>query len=103
MTAPTGAAQRNRLKFKEFTLERVPSGRCRARVVLQWLEMDEFIGEAEGVTSPAGELRCAAQACVKALMTAVRGEVQLELLGVKAIRAFDANVVIVSLGVPRES
>jgi hypothetical protein len=93
----------DRLRFSEFHLERLPNGRCRAKVVLSWLDADEFTGESEGLTSQAGELRCAAQACVAALSKAVKDEVKLELLGVKAVRAFDANVVIVSLSVPAET
>ncbi len=92
----------DRVRFTEFTLERPPNGRCRARVVLGWQEGDEFVGESEGLGSQAGELRCAAEACVIALTKAVRGELKFELLGVKAVRAFDANVVIVSLALPGE-
>jgi predicted AlkP superfamily phosphohydrolase/phosphomutase len=81
-------------------MDRLASGRCRARVVLSWPGSPEFEGVSEGLTSQAGELRCAAEACVLALTKAVKGELKLELLGVKAVRAFDANVVIVSLAVP---
>jgi hypothetical protein len=90
----------DRLKFAEFSLERLANGRCRARVVLTWQEVNEFLGESEGLGSQAGELRCSAEACVVALTKAVKGEVKFELLGVKAVRAFDANVVIVSMAVP---
>ncbi len=88
-----------RLRFAEFTLDRLPNGRCRARVGLTWKESEQFTGEGEGLASQAGELRCAAQACVVALGQAVHGGLSFELLGVKAVRAFDATVVIVSLGV----
>ena len=54
------------------------------------------------MSSPAGELRCAAEAAVQALQQAVEREVVLELLGVKSVRAFDATVVIVSLSVRSE-
>ena len=59
-------------------------------------------GGGSGLTSQAGELRCAAQASLLALAQAVR-EPNFELVGVKSIRAFDATVVIVSLGVPGAS
>jgi hypothetical protein len=91
-----------RLRFAEFTLERLPNGRCRARVGLTWKESEQFAGEGEGLASQAGELRCAAQACVEALAQAVQGGMGFELLGVKAVRAFDATVVIVSLAVHGE-
>jgi hypothetical protein len=47
--------------------------------------------------SQAGMLRCAAQAAVAALESAIGRRVTFELLGVKSLRAFDANVIIVSL------
>ena len=79
-----------------FQLERFPSGQCRARVRLAWPDGQRFLGEARGLTSPAGELRCAAQSCLQALAQAVH-EPAFELVGVKALHAFDATVVIVSL------
>lgn len=88
-----------RLRFAEFTLDRLPNGRCRARVGLTWKDSEQFTGEGEGLASQAGELRCSAQACVVALGQAVQGGMSFELLGVKAVRAFDATVVIVSLAV----
>jgi hypothetical protein len=100
MSAPNPLSER--LRFAEFTLERLPNGRCRARVGLTWKESEQFSGESEGLASQAGELRCAAQACVAALMQAVQGGMGFELLGVKAVRAFDATVVIVSLAVQGE-
>jgi hypothetical protein len=99
-TMPPQPRLPDRLKFAEFTLDRLASGRCRARVVLSWQDNEEFAGESEGLASQAGELRCAAEACVISLSKAVKGEVKFELLGVKSVRAFDANVVIVSLAVP---
>jgi hypothetical protein len=92
-----------RLRFAEFTLDRLPNGRCRARVGLTWRDSEQFTGEGEGLASQAGELRCAAQACVVALGQAVQGSMSFELLGVKAVRAFDATVVIVSLAVHGDS
>lgn len=100
MTAPFSA--QDRLRFSEFTLDRLANGRCRARVVLTWCENDRYTGECEGLASQAGELRCAAQATVEALAKAVKGAMSFELLGVKAVRAFDATVVIVSLTVQGE-
>jgi len=95
-------ASNDRLRFAEFSLERLPNGRCRSRVLLTWLETERFTGESEGLASQAGELRCAAQACVNALTQAVQDGMGFELLGVKAVRAFDANVVIVSLALRGE-
>ncbi|HEX7023674.1 MAG TPA: hypothetical protein VF187_02555 [Gemmatimonadales bacterium] len=93
---------RDRLRFVNFKLDRLPSGECRARVTLAWPDGSRFEGEARGLTSQAGELRCAAQASLLALAQAVR-EPNFELVGVKSVRAFDATVVIVSLGIPGSS
>lgn len=92
----------DRLRFEGFKLDRLPSGECRARVTLAWPDGPRFEGEARGLTSQAGELRCAAQAALQALAQAVR-DPAFELVGVKAVRAFDATVVIVSLGLPGHS
>src|ERR671912_3043647 len=101
-TAMSSTPLPERLRFAEFTLDRLPNGRCRARVGLTWKDSEQFTGEGEGLASQAGELRCAAQACVVALGQAVQGGMSFELLGVKAVRAFDATVVIVSLAVHGE-
>lgn len=90
---------KDRLRFAEFGLERLANGRCRAHVVLTWKDTERFCGDSEGLASPAGELRCAAQATVQALSDAVQGTLKFDMLGVKAVRAFDATVVIVSLAV----
>jgi hypothetical protein len=100
MSAPNPLSER--LRFAEFVLDRLPNGRCRAKVGLTWRDSEAFSGESEGLCSQAGELRCAAEACVKALCQAVQGGMTFELLGVKAVRAFDATVVIVSLSTTAE-
>ena len=87
---------RGRLRFVDFSIERLSSGECRARVVLAWPGETAFVGEATGLSSQAGELRCAAHACLFALATAFP-EAAFDLVGVKAVRAFDATVVIASL------
>jgi len=90
--------QRERVKFQDFTFERTPDGRCRARVELAWAGGRHFRGEAEGMASETGDMRCAATAALDALVKAVgTPAVRLELLGVKSVRAFDSLVVIVAL------
>lgn len=91
-----------RLRFHEFGFQRLANGRCRAKVVLTWSDGRRFEGSADGVSSQTGELRCCAVAAVHALEHAVQGHLTLELLGVKAVRAFDATVVIVSLSARAE-
>ena len=88
-----------RLRFDEFGFQRLANGRCRAKVQLSWTDGRVFQGESEGMTSQAGELRCSALAAVQALERVSEPAMQFELLGVKAVRAFDATVIIVSLSV----
>lgn len=88
-----------RLRFIGFDFERLPNGRCRAKVTLLWDPSSEYVGTHEALGSEAGELRCAAQATLNAIQEAVtgRGDLTCELLGVKSVRAFDTTVLIVSL------
>ena len=92
-----------RLRFEEFGFQRLPNGRCRAKVVLAWADGRRFEGGSDGVTSQTGELRCCAAAAVQALERSVETKLTFELLGVKAVRAFDATVVIVSLSARQET
>lgn len=104
MTAPIGGpVVGERLRFEDFAFQRLPNGRCRAKVVLSWSDGRQFTGESEGIISQAGELRCCAEATVRALERAVQPTLGFELLGVKSMRAFDATVVIVSLSVRQEA
>ena len=104
MAAPTtGPAAGERLRFHDFAFQRLASGRCRAKVVLAAADGRQFSGEAEAVISQAGELRCCADATVRALERVVQPKLGFELLGVKAVRAFDATVVIVSLSARQEA
>src|SRR5437762_8479004 len=89
--------------LKGFDFQRLASGRCRATVVLASPDGREFTGESEGIISQAGELRCGAAATVRALERVVQPALAFELLGVKAVRAFDATVVIVSLSARQET
>lgn len=88
--------RRSRLRFDEFTAESFPDGRVRVGVALEW-EGTLYTGEAPGTETLEGETRAAALATLQASQQATRGTLSLELMGVKAIRAFDAWVVIVSV------
>lgn len=90
-------SRRERLRFIGFGFERLPSGRCQAEVTLELGPGERWAGRADGVASDAGELRCAAEATLRAIEQSVRGVVSFDLLGVKAVRAFDTVVLIVSV------
>lgn len=89
------ADARERLKFREFELSRFPNGQCRAFVRVDWTQGRSFSGEADGNQTLEGEVRAAAQATLEAVMGATDGPVELELRGAKALRVFDAWLVVV--------
>jgi hypothetical protein len=87
--------QRGRLSFGSFGCNRSASGRCTVQIVLHYAGT-RFVGSAEGQSSPVGDMRLGAEAAMQAVEAFAQGTLGLELMGVKLIRAFDANVVIVS-------
>lgn len=87
--------RRERLGFGNFTFTRSPAGRCVAQVDLEY-DGRKVSGKCEGQSSPLGDLRLGAEAAMNAIDSFTDGRLKLELLGVKLVRAFDANVVIVS-------
>ena len=88
-----------RIRFQGFGLSRLPTGECEASVTLAWGSQEPFRGTARSTDADSGDLHCSAQACLNAL-AAVTRETAFELLGVKAVQAFDATVVIVSVASP---
>jgi hypothetical protein len=100
-TGPTpaetaGTSKRERLGFGSFTFTRSPAGRCVVQVELEY-DGKRFVGRTEGQSSPIGDLRLGAEAAMQAVESFAAGGLGLELMGVKLVRAFDANVVIVSV------
>ncbi len=90
-----------RSRLLEFSFSRTQAGLCCADVVLgDGNSGEELRGKAHGASSPTGELRVSAESVLRALEQG-RGQ-RLELLGVKALRAFDAMVVIVAIAAERQ-
>ncbi|HEX4932096.1 MAG TPA: hypothetical protein VFV33_02885 [Gemmatimonadaceae bacterium] len=89
--------RRERLRFTRFSCVRTPNARCAAEVELEYQPGDSVVGRAEGISAPLGDVRLAAEATLRAIEDFSRGTVKFDLLGVKQMRAFDANVVIVSV------
>lgn len=95
-----GAPVDGRPRLVDFSFSRTQAGICCADVVLDDGSGERWQGRAHGSSSPTGELRVAAEAVLRALEQG-RGQ-RLELLGVKALRAFDAMVVIVAVAADRQ-
>ena len=92
-----GSLRRERLRFSDFTFRRSPSGVSTAEVELEWAPDVKTRGHAEGPSSDIGDLRVAADAALRALERFSDNQLAFELVGVKMVRAFDANLVIVSV------
>jgi hypothetical protein len=95
--AESPVARRERLRFTGFAYTRSPSGQVACEVSLEWAPGETVIGRAQGQASPAGDARLGAEAAIRALESFTEGSITFELVGVKIVRAFDANVVIASL------
>jgi hypothetical protein len=64
---------------------------------LEWTRDRVFEGQWEGTQTLEGEIRAAALAALPAVAQATGGRLSFELRGVKAFRAFDSWLVVVSL------
>lgn len=92
----TDLAARRRVKFVgiERIVER--TGLVRMRVGLEWSgEMQQ--GEAAGESGDLIELRTAAAAALDALERVLHEKLGIRLVGVKQVRAFDAELMVVAL------
>jgi hypothetical protein len=85
-----------RVRFSDFAFTRTPSGQCTAEVELEY-EGQKVAGRSSGQSSPLADLRVAAEAALRALEQFTDHSLVFELIGVKLIRAFDSNLVIVSV------
>ena len=90
------SSRRERLRFADFGFTRSPSGQCSADVSLEW-DGNVFSGRAIGQSSPLGDFRVAAEAALRALDEFTKDAMRFELLGIKHVRAFDSNLLIVSV------
>jgi hypothetical protein len=92
----------DRLRFAGFDFRKLPSGLGSAVVTLEWKETERYVGRAEGVSSAFADLRLAVEATLKALAEFTRHKDVMELAGVKSVRAFDSNVIMVSVLAKRD-
>lgn len=92
--------QGQRLRFLSAELEEVDGGAMRARVELGIRGGRKVVGVAEGASASTGQMRCAALAMIDAICEgAGTSDSEIEFLGVRSIKAFDGQVVIVALAV----
>jgi hypothetical protein len=86
--------ERARVRFSEVR-RHVASGNVRIDVDLEWGD-DTFHGTAVGELGDVVELRTSAQAAIVAL-NGIVSELDLRLAGVKQVKSFDAELIVVSL------
>jgi hypothetical protein len=86
--------ERARVRFGELRRQ-ATGGTVRVEVDLEWGD-ESFSGEATGELGNAVELRTAALATLEAIGKIVN-ELDLKLAGVKQVKSFDAELIVVSL------
>jgi hypothetical protein len=87
---------RERVRFESVERYELPDVRVRVRVALEW-KGERALGEATGEKGSHIELRTAALAALAALEQIADRPVDVRLAGVKSVRAFDAELMVVSL------
>ncbi|MCH7533494.1 MAG: hypothetical protein IIB36_17295 [Gemmatimonadetes bacterium] len=95
---------RSRLRFESLDCEATRGGSCDVTVHLEW-NGDTYRATEAGLETRQGIIKAATQAALSAALSATlsatlsaaSNEVHLQLVGVKAVRAFDGWVVIVRL------
>lgn len=87
---------RRRVRFAGTEREESRDGRVRITAHLEW-QGERFSGSATGDSGTLIELRTAAQAALGAVEDLTKAGLQVRLIGVKQLRAFDTELVVASL------
>jgi hypothetical protein len=87
---------RQRVRFMELQRTTQQNQQIAYTVTLEWAGT-EYTGSAVGEKGDAVELRTSAAAALTAIAALVPHDVKVRLAGVKQVRAFDAELVVVSL------
>lgn len=95
LTLPTPSGPRRRVRFESLQRDE-DHGRVTVTVRLEW---DEVVheGSATGEEGAAIELKTTARAAINALERLTKQSLSLRIIGVKAIRAFDSDLMVASL------
>ncbi len=97
---PTTSQVRTRLRFAGLDHVTQPDGSGRVSVRLEW-NGDTFEGVSGCLETPQGVIRAASKAALQAMLASAEdvtsSDFDLEVAGVKAVRAFDGWVVVTRL------
>lgn len=95
VAAPRSSEPRRRVRFEG--VERVAeTGRVTITVALEWDGMVHS-GQASGEAGPAIELKTTARAAIRALESLTGQDLDVRIIGVKVIHAFDSDLMVASL------
>lgn len=95
VTAPTSREPRRRVRFDG--VDRVDeTGGVVIKVALEW-DGVVHTGEASGERGPAIELKTTARAAIRALESLTGQSLDVRIIGMKAIHAFDSDLLVASL------
>jgi hypothetical protein len=93
---------RRRVYLARVEMEYPRIGRAIATTVLEW-RGELFEARMEGESGPVVELRIAALATIGALEQVLEGELTFSLVGIRALRAFDQDLVVALTRCEQES
>lgn len=95
VTLPSATGSRRRVMFEK--VERVETaGTVSIRVTLEW-EGTRSTGKVSGERGPAIELKTTARAAIRALESLTGQSLDVRIIGMKAIHAFDSDLLVASL------
>jgi len=92
----TSGVSRHRVRFVSIDRVMEPENRVRIRIQLEW-DGEIKVGTALGEAGEFIELRTAAVAAVNALEAVVGEPLHVKVVGVKQVRAFDTELMVVSM------
>ncbi|HET8657352.1 MAG TPA: hypothetical protein VFL93_17655 [Longimicrobiaceae bacterium] len=92
MSYPASGGPQRRVRFVDVRVQHPRVGDVLAEVELEWQD-EYFRGTAEGAAGLAVELRVCGQATLQALEAVLGGQATFSLVGIKAVRIFDHDLV----------
>lgn len=96
VTVPTVPGPRRRVRFEHAERTEEAGGRVTIGVTLEW-GGEEYTGSASGERGRAIELKTTARAAIEAMEKLTGQSLSLRIIGVKAVHAFDADLVVASV------